>query len=1523
MVAKINRLGSAAASVRYFEREGGYYARNDPEHRRASRWHGAGAAALGLKGRVDARRFREVLEGKVPKTDIRVGRRTREGETEHEPGHDITFNPPKSVSLEGLLWGRDDVVRAHDGAVKATLDYIETRILETRVWDREFKRMRRAPAPSMVAATFRHVASRDLDPQLHTHCIVANMTRDAEGRWRSLDTGRLKASEMSIGAFYRNELARRLMERDYTLSPSMAGGVPSFEIAGYGRAEVSVFSKRRRAILKHIREKGWNYNAARAQQAALATRARKNEPGRAALEELWRTRAKELGLVRPRKRRTQPPPVLSMLEIALRAAAHLEERRSVFAANDLVTRCLAHSPGRFTIREVDEAIAQLLRDGHLLETVRRGVSGRAFVTDRTVRTERGMLALLRDCAGAGGPLTEAEPVETRLAASVLTGGQKQAVRTILLHDDLVVGVQGYAGTGKTAMLKEVAALAGDRRVFGLAPSAVAAGVLGREAGIPVRTLQWFCARYRDAGDNLLDDRALAELRSRFEGSILVADEMSMASTAQSFELMKIAAKLGVGRLVLVGDRKQLRAVEAGQPFRQLQEAGMATALMDDIRRQRDPVLKAAVVHTAAGEPRRALDLLGENVVELPADELAETAARLWLELSPEERAETLLLAPTHELRRRITDAVREGLEAEGVLHGRVLEIETLAKLRMTRAETGDIRNWSEGDVAVFHRDIYPYRIRAGDACTVTGFEGERVLLEHPDGRARRIRPAGEMRYRLELHETQTIAIRAGDRIRWTRNDKARGLDNGAVAEILSIGSRRLKLLTDDGRELEWRHDDPQLRHILYAWASTVHAAQGMTRDRVIAVADAGHGHLGGLQSFYVQISRAREDAVVLTDDRESLAVALEADDGERLTALEALGEDIALPEEETAGRAPLRVPAKLPAVPSLKPETQEETVRAGPAARVGLEAHVGLADPDALAPAQDGESRFEAWRVSKERHDGEAAEAGVPSALHAGHDRLLSELRNLLQDDGLAPETRAAVGTALAGMGVERANACLQELRNGLEARGGLERGAPGNGAVDRPGYADWRRELETAATAARGILADDGLLAFLDGDGREELKAVLGRADALLAGDDELFRARTAAGRVRDWHTRWMKAMKRADEPGGPEELDRLVAPGRRIADDPGLGELDRGHVGTMLAGWEAGREAETAGAAWLAAWNGDGEEERAERSEDVLRKGRSLAADPVMPEALRQSLLDALRDHDDSEAERTEREARRNRARESATAARKEADDIAFRLRTGSWSGEDGTMDALLARGDRLVAGRTLFPAERRRLAETLDRERGYRADLLDRSIRASDGDERGFRALLGRAEAVARDPKLGEEHCMRLDNAVDGARKRADAHGRYGKLRREWDAFRAPIEAKGLPVFADRGCRPYVERARKISRDPHLRADARNRLTKFLREHDIARPAAVKRYGELLQEWKEMRASARNRRIGRFDMDGSAKIVDEMRTLAASPHLTEKQKKTFADIAAERDTHLARRQKQQDPPQLSQRLRQGRSM
>ncbi|MCY3670805.1 MAG: AAA family ATPase [Alphaproteobacteria bacterium] len=470
--------------------------------------------------------------------------------------------------------------------------------------------------------------------------------------------------------------------------------------------------------------------------------------------------------------------------------------------------------------------------------------------------------------GAGEPVVDAAAVEADLAAGPLTEGQREAVRTILLTGDRVVGVEGRAGSGKTAMLRETARLAGETKVVGLAPSQAAVGALEREAGIPARTLQWFLARHRDIGDRMASPERLAEARMTFGGAVLAVDEASMVSAAQMRQLMRIAERIGIARLALVGDSRQLRSVEAGQPFRQLQQAGMATARMDEILRQRDPDLRAAVAAMLEDGPAEAVERLGNNVHEAEADELGEAAARLWLSLHPEARARTAILAPTHALREDINEAVREGLRGEGVLHGRVLEIERLVGLGLTRAQKADIAGYRPGDVLVFHNDLYRYRVKTDDACIVTGTDGEgRVLLHHPDGRPRRIDPSGPVRYRYELYETRPIRLQAGDRIRWTRNDGKRGLVNGGEAEVLAIGYRFVTLETDGGPTLSLRRDDPQLRHVDHAWSSTLHAAQGTTRDNAILALASDRGLPVDRAGFYVGISRARDRAVVLTDIR--------------------------------------------------------------------------------------------------------------------------------------------------------------------------------------------------------------------------------------------------------------------------------------------------------------------------------------------------------------------------------------------------------------------------------------------------------------------------------------------------------------------------------------------------------------------------------------------------------------------------------------------------------------------------------
>ncbi len=213
MVASIGKVASPAQGVSYYERDG-YYARDDPAHREASAWAGKGAEALGLSGSVDPETFTAILEGRVP-GGLRLGKRDRDGNIHHRPGRDVTLSAPKSVSLLALVGGDRRIVAAHDKAARRTLSWIEANAVETRKRDSETGRMVRTGDQKTVAATFRHDTSRNLDPQLHTHCVIANMVQGGDGKWRTMVDDGLYRQPKTIGAVYRAELALELRRLGY------------------------------------------------------------------------------------------------------------------------------------------------------------------------------------------------------------------------------------------------------------------------------------------------------------------------------------------------------------------------------------------------------------------------------------------------------------------------------------------------------------------------------------------------------------------------------------------------------------------------------------------------------------------------------------------------------------------------------------------------------------------------------------------------------------------------------------------------------------------------------------------------------------------------------------------------------------------------------------------------------------------------------------------------------------------------------------------------------------------------------------------------------------------------------------------------------------------------------------------------------------------------------------------------------------------------------------------------------------
>ena len=542
----------------------------------------------------------------------------------------------------------------------------------------------------------------------------------------------------------------------------------------------------------------------------------------------------------------------------------------------------------------------------------------SLATDRTVGEERETVACMRAGQRRGRAPMRSWQVQGHLNKGPLTAGQKAAVKLILSAKDRTVGIQGYAGTGKTTMLHRARTLAEKRgwRTIGLAPSASAVRTLASEAGIESETLQRFLARNAGLAEGRLTKKGAREMRAAFAKTILVVDEGSLASTVQARDLLRIANALRIPRVVMVGDAKQLDAVDAGKPFAQLQAAGMQTATMDEIMRQRDPALKEAVEAGLKGDIGHAFEKLGSNVAEVKPDNIAGAVAARWLRLDEEARANTGVMAPSHELRQAINGHIRERLAREGRIHGPAMESERLVSQGYTNAEKALAANYGPGDVVAFHRPYRRIGVEKGDERQVMGVDRKARAVLLDDGKGGRVawkpEEIGGRRGGSEVYRAEEIELRAGDRIRWTRNDAGLGLVNSRTAEVLKVADGRVMFRLEDGKTLELGRNDPQLRHLDHAWASTVHAFQGRTVDNVIAAMEARHPHLTTQKSFYVEISRARDRAELVTDDAAELRARLQEATGERIAALEGIGEtsrtapDRVAEGEKGAGRRPER-----------------------------------------------------------------------------------------------------------------------------------------------------------------------------------------------------------------------------------------------------------------------------------------------------------------------------------------------------------------------------------------------------------------------------------------------------------------------------------------------------------------------------------------------------------------------------------------------------------------------------------------
>ena len=342
------------------------------------------------------------------------------------------------------------------------------------------------------------------------------------------------------------------------------------------------------------------------------------------------------------------------------------------------------------------------------------------------------------------------------------------------------------------------------------------------------------------------------------------------------------ARLGPNdRVLLIGDTRQHQGVEAGRPFEQLQEAGMHTAKLDEIVRQKDPALKSAVEHLAKGQVSAALESLQQQgrIKEIPN---AENRIRAMAKAYAESPEKTLIVSPDNASRRALNVAVREELKTIGIVAPDDRNFKVLVQRQdMTGAERTWASHYETGEIVRFARGSKAVGIKAGSYGTVVALNpaANQLSVEKATGEIATYDPrrlTGVSVYRKIDRE-----FSVGDRIQFTAPDKSLGVANRDLAVIDSIApdghsNIRITARLESGREISF--DPAEHRHFDHGYAVTSHSAQGLTAERVLVNADTSvHPDLLNSRFGYVSISRASHEATIFTDNLAKLNPQLSAD----------------------------------------------------------------------------------------------------------------------------------------------------------------------------------------------------------------------------------------------------------------------------------------------------------------------------------------------------------------------------------------------------------------------------------------------------------------------------------------------------------------------------------------------------------------------------------------------------------------------------------------------------------------------
>jgi conjugative relaxase-like TrwC/TraI family protein len=809
-------------------------------------WRGRGAELLGLSGDVKTDEFEHVRQACHPGTGEFLRQRqsadrtSADGTTQSKGRnlYDFTISAPKSVSIMAILGGDQRLFQAHQEAVDEALQELEanaaTRVRQKGVQD---DRM----TGTLVIAVYNHDTSRELDPQLHTHAVAANLTYDGtEGRWKALQASGIYDRRAYLSEVYRNALAGRVRRLGYEIENQFDGKGRDcgFEIRGIPKELLARYSQRSRqrdeAIEQFIAAKG--RKPTDNEVAVLVRESRADKLIEISTDEV---RARQRERLNPEENH-----LLSKLQhererwIAMEPAEpsltyaqeHVFERISVCRDHEILTEALRHGRGRLSHEQLkatlslQESLGAILRDGN------------EIATGASLKREREIIECVNRGIGGFEPLGPGRlPVSDRLNPE-----QKQVVEFVLGSRDRAVNIAGAAGTGKTAALRELhrGLRESGREVLALAPTVSAVEELRKVGFEDAMTIE-----------RLLQDR---QVQAGIGHKVLIVDEAGMVSGRQMWELMHLSEKMSA-RIVFSGDTHQIQSVEACDALRILEtESRLRSVSLTQVQRQSVIGYREAIQELRRNPERgfEKLEAIGA-VHEIPFLERPQAIAQAYMDSNS-----ALVVCATHDEIDRVTEAIRLARKKAGKL-GKDNSLTRDVSLNWTTAQKSEMGNFRSGQLLGFHRAVKG--IAKHETVEVLEIRDGQLLVRNERGQTLTI--SARQAKSFDVLERKGIEVAPADRLLLTANCRTPGFrsTNGEIVTVSHLDSKG-RIHLEDGRTLP-----RSFRHFSHGYAVTAHRSQGKSVDSVIISADGMRKEL-----FYVAASRGRKSVQVFTGDKQLL-----------------------------------------------------------------------------------------------------------------------------------------------------------------------------------------------------------------------------------------------------------------------------------------------------------------------------------------------------------------------------------------------------------------------------------------------------------------------------------------------------------------------------------------------------------------------------------------------------------------------------------------------------------------------------